>query len=103
MSHNIVECMDPVLPVSLSPAAHQLLRETLGFDGVVMTDDLAMEAVAAYAEDGAVAVMAIEAGNDLMITSDYRTQIPKVIEAVENGTLSEETIDVACHRVLTWK
>ena len=103
MSHNIVECMDPVLPASLSPAAHQLLRETLGFDGVVMTDDLAMEAVAAYAEDGAVAVMAIEAGNDLMITSDYRTQIPKVIEAVENGTLSEETIDVACHRVLTWK
>ena len=103
MSHNIVECMDPVLPASLSLAAHQLLRETLGFDGVVMTDDLAMEAVAAYAEDGAVAVMAIEAGNDLMITSDYRTQIPKVIEAVENGTLSEETIDVACHRVLTWK
>lgn len=103
MSHNIVECMDPVLPASLSPAAHQLLRETLGFDGVVMTDDLAMEAVAAYAEDGAVAVMAIKAGNDLMITSDYRTQIPKVIEAVENGTLSEETIDVACHRVLTWK
>ena len=103
MSHNIVECMDPVLPASLSLAAHQLLRETLGFDGVVMTDDLAMEAVAAYAEDGAVAVMAIEAGNDLMITSDYRTQIPKVIEAVENGTLPEETIDVACHRVLTWK
>ena len=103
MSHNIVECMDPVLPASLSLAAHQLLRETLGFDGVVMTDDLAMEAGAAYAEDGAVAVMASEAGNDLMITSDYRTQIPKVIEAVENGTLSEETIDVACHRVLTWK
>ena len=85
------------------PAVHDLLREQLGFDGVVMTDDLAMEAVAAYSADGAVAVMALEAGNDLVITTDYRTQIPKVIEAVESGALSEDTIDTACRRVLTWK
>ena len=50
-----------------------------------MTDDLAMDAVAAYAADGAVAVIALEAGNDLIITTDYHTQIPKVIEAVESG------------------
>ena len=88
---------------SLSPAVHQILRDTLGFDGVILTDDLAMDAVAAYAQDGAVAVMALEAGNDLIITTDYRTQIPRVIEAVENGTLSMDTIDTACRRVLTWK
>ena len=103
VSHNIVQCMDPDLPASLSPAVHDILRTELGFDGVAMTDDLAMEAVAAYAADGAVAVMALEAGNDLIITTDYRTQIPKVIEAVESGTLSEDTIDTACRRVLTWK
>jgi beta-N-acetylhexosaminidase len=103
VSHNIVTCTDPDLPASLSPAVHELLRENLGFDGVVMTDDLAMDAVAAYAKDGAVAVMALEAGNDLIITTDYRTQIPKVMEAVENGTLDEETIDTACRRVLAWK
>ena len=68
-----------------------------------MTDDLAMEAVSAYSADGAVAVMALEAGNDLIITTDYRTQIPKVIDAMESGTLSEEAIDTACRRVLTWK
>ena len=50
-----------------------------------------------------MAVMAIEAGNDLILTTDYRTQIPKVIEAVESGRLSEETIDTACRRVLEWK
>ena len=88
---------------SLSPKVHGLLRTDLGFDGVVMTDDLAMEAVAAYSADGAVAVMALEAGNDLVITTDYRTQIPKVLEALESGALSEETIDTACRRVLTWK
>ena len=103
VSHNIVECMDGELPASLSPNVHRILREELGFDGVVMTDDLALEAVSAYAGDGAVAVMALEAGNDLVLTTDYRTQIPKVIGAVENGTLSEEAINAACRRVLRWK
>ena len=103
VSHNIVACMDPDLPASLSPNVHRILREELGFDGVVMTDDLAMDAVAAYAEDGAVAVMALTAGNDLVLTTDYRTQIPKVIEAVENGTLDEAAIDAACRRVLRRK
>ena len=103
VSHNIMAAVDPDLPASLSPAVHDLLREELGFTGVAMTDDLAMDAVAAYSEDGAVAVMALEAGNDLIITTDYRTQIPKVLEAVENGTLSMDTIDTDCRRVLTWK
>ncbi|MDY3691584.1 MAG: glycoside hydrolase family 3 N-terminal domain-containing protein [Dysosmobacter sp.] len=103
VSHNIVECMNPDLPASLSPAVHRILREDLGFDGVVMTDDLAMDAVGAYAGDGAVAVMSLQAGNDLVLTTDYRTQIPKVLEAVENGTLEEAAIDTACRRVLLWK
>ena len=103
VSHNIITCLDPQLPASLSPEVHRILREELDFDGVVMTDDLAMDAVAAYSEDGAVAVMSIQAGNDLVLTSDYRTQIPKVLESVENGTLSMDTIDTACRRVLTWK
>lgn len=103
VSHNIVECIDAELPASLSPNVHRILRKELGFDGVVMTDDLAMEAVSAYAGDGAVAVMALEAGNDLVLTTDYRTQIPKVIKAVENGDLDVAVIDTACRRVLRWK
>ena len=103
VSHNIVDCMDPDLPASLSPAVHNLLRQDLGFDGVVMTDDLAMDAVGAYAGDGAVAVMALQAGNDMVVTTDYRSQIPKVLEAVENGSLEEAAIDAACRRVLRWK
>ena len=83
VSHNIMTAVDGDLPASLSPKVHGLLRTDLGFDGVVMTDDLAMEAVAAYSADGAVAVMALE--------------------ALESGALSEETIDTACRRVLTWK
>ena len=103
VSHNIVSCMDPDLPASLSPAVHKVLRETCGFDGIAITDDLAMDAVKAYAKDGAVAVMALQAGNDMVITTDYRTQIPAVIEAVKNGTLEESVIDSACFRVLKCK
>lgn len=103
VSHNIVNCMDPDLPASLSPEVHRILREDLGFDGVVMTDDLAMEAVKAYAADGNVAVMSLQAGNDLVVTTDYRTQIPRVIQAVKDGSLEEDVIDAACLRVLRWK
>ena len=103
VSHNIMAAVDDQLPASLSPAVHDLLRNELGFPGVAMTDDLAMEAVAAYSTDGAVAVMALQAGNDLVITTDYRTQIPKVLAAVEDGTLPMEVIDAACRRVLQWK
>ena len=103
VSHNIVNCMDPNLPASLSPEVHRILREDLGFDGVVMTDDLAMDAVSAYAAGGNVAVMSIQAGNDLVVTTDYRTQIPRVIQAVRDGTLEEEAVDAACLRVLRWK
>ena len=103
VSHNVVECFDADLPASLSPAVHQYLRQTMGFDGVIMTDDLAMEAVSAYAGDGSVAVMALQAGNDLIITTDYRAQIPAVIAAVEDGRLDIAVIDAACRRVLTWK
>ena len=103
VSHNIVTCMDADLPASLSPAVHRFLRETCGFAGIAITDDLAMDAVQAYAKNGAVAVMALQAGNDMIITTDYRTQIPAVIAAVQDGTLDESVIDNACLRVLRCK
>ena len=103
VSHNIVTCMDTDLPASLSPEVHRVLREELGFTGVALTDDLAMDAVEAYAEDGSVAVLAVLAGNDMIVSTDYRTQIPLVLEAVAEGTISKAMIDQAVSRVLGWK
>ena len=100
VSHNIVNCMDASLPASLSPKVHEILRGTLGFDGVVVTDDLAMDAVKAYAQDGRVAVLALQAGNDMIVTTDYRTQIPQVIDAVRSGGIDEREIDAHVYRVL---
>ena len=103
VSHNVVECMDSAYPASLSQKVHALLRDTLGFDGVILTDDLAMDAVKAYAEDGSAAVLALLAGNDMIVTTDYQTQIPQVIAAVEDGTIAESDIDAHVYRVLREK
>lgn len=103
VSHNVMSCVDAQLPASLSPAVHQVLRDTLGFQGVIMTDDLAMEAVTAYAADGSSAVMAVQAGNDMIVTTDFQTQIPQVVEAVNNGSIDEAQIDQSVTRILQWK
>lgn len=101
VSHNIMAAVDETLPASLSPAVHQLLREELGFQGVILTDDLAMDATAQYGASGAV--LAVLAGNDMLVTTDFTTQIPQLLAAVEEGMLSMEQIDQAAARVLGWK
>ena len=95
VSHNVMSCVDNQLPASLSPA--------LGFQGVIMTDDLAMDAVAAYAGDQSPAVMAVKAGNDMIITTDFQTQIPEVVQAVKSGEIDEAQIDQSVTRILQWK
>ena len=102
VNHNIVNCMDDTYPSSLSPAVHTVLRDALGFDGVILTDDLDMDAVKAYADDGSIGVLALAAGNDMLVCSDL-TQIAAICDAVEDGTLDENVINDACRRVLTVK
>ena len=103
VSHNIVACMDDSRPASLSPEVHRVLREELGFEGVILTDDLAMGAIEAYAKEDSAAVLAILAGNDMVVTTDYQRQIPQVVAAVETGVIPLETIDAALGRVIGWK
>lgn len=103
VSHNIVECMDDTYPASLSPAVHRLLREKMGFDGVIMTDDLVMKAIQKAEFDQEPAVLAFAAGNDMIISSDYENDMQAVVDAVQDGTLSQDAIDESVKRVLAWK
>ncbi len=103
IAHNIVTCMDPDIPASLSPAVHKYLREELGFAGVIMTDSLDMNAITLYTGDRAAAVGAILSGNDLLCCSSYDKQIPAVIDAVRDGTIPESRIDESVLRVLGLK
>lgn len=103
VSHNIVYCMDENLPASLSPNVHRILRDELGFQGVIMTDDLSMDAIKDYTGDQEAAVLAVLAGNDMIIGSAYAEQIPAVIAAVQSGQIDEAIIDEAVIRILLWK
>lgn len=103
VSHNIVECMDADYPASLSKNVHDILREELGFDGVVITDDLAMDAIGEFAGDNEAAVLAVQAGNDMLCCTDFQTQIPAVVQAVRDGTVAEERIDASVLRILKLK
>ena len=103
VSHNIVSCLDDTLPASLSPAAYSLLREEAGFEGVAMTDDLDMAAVKEYVDSGSAAAAALRAGADMVLTSTPQTQIPQVLSALADGSLSRARLDEAAGRVLVWK
>lgn len=105
VNHNIVTCMDPENPATLSPAVHKILREELNFDGVIMTDDLSMDGAQNFQKEDNIAVAAIKAGNDLVCTntSAYKEQIPAVINAVKNGDITEKQITDSVIRILQWK
>ena len=103
IAHNIVSCMDAEIPASLSPAVHKFLRQDMGFEGVIMTDSLDMNAITLYTGDRASAVAAVLSGNDLLCCTTYWDQIPAVLDAIKEGVITEERIDQSLMRVLTLK
>ena len=103
VNHNIVECMDKDNPASLSKNVHDILRNELNFSGIIITDDLAMDAIYKYADNGDAATKAVLAGNDMIISSDFEKQRNEVISAVHNGTISEDLINTAVKRILACK
>jgi len=103
VSHNVVACMDRDSPASLSAEVHRILREELGFEGVILTDDLSMDAIGAYADSARAAVLAVLAGNDMVLSTDYETQLSAVVAAAADGTIPAQQLDAAVARVLRWK
>lgn len=103
VTHNIIESMDPDQPASLSPAVHQALRETLGFDGVIVTDDFDMSGLADFADQDTAAVQTINAGTDLIISSSYASQMDAIQNALDSGEISQERFNQAVYHVLNLK
>ena len=100
--------LDPLLPASLSPAVvNGLLREEMGFDGLVFTDDLTMGAIANTYGMGEAAVKAIEAGCDVALVchglDNAKAAFHALLFAIEDGTLSRERVEESVRRILTVK
>lgn len=103
VSHNIVDCMDPSQPASLSPKVHQILRKELGFTGVIMTDDLSMGAIRDFTAGKNPCTAAFTAGNDILLSSNIAEDFNTLYSAVQNGSISESRLDESVLRILAWK
>lgn len=89
-------------PASLSyRIVQKLLKEELGFKGLIFTDALAMKGTGNIRH---ASLEAIKAGNDIVLTpSKLKEEIEAAIQAVKNGTLNEEVINSKCKKILTYK
>lgn len=95
----------PELPATLDPSIlGRILKDSLNFKGVVVTDGLEMEGIASKFSAGRAVVRALNAGADIMLISpDIYTAIDEVVMAVNRGEITEERIDESYRKILTWK
>jgi CubicO group peptidase (beta-lactamase class C family) len=93
------------LPATLEPRLMtRLLREEMGFQGLLFTDALRMGAITAAYGAGEAAVMALEAGSDVLLApDDIPGAIDAVVAAVETGRLDRQRLKASARKVLTLK
>lgn len=108
IAHLLIPKIDDQNPASLSKKIiTDLLRTTLKYDGVVITDDMTMGGITKNNDIGKAAVRSVLAGSDiLLIGHDYELQtkvLKSLKKSVEDGTISVETLDKSLYRILHLK
>ena len=103
VTNNIIDSMDDQNPATLSANIHELLRNNLGYNGVILTDDISGIDHQEFGNDDQIAVKAIQAGNDLIMTSNPQSCFNAILNAVNNGEISLNQLDISVLRVLAWK
>ncbi len=100
VSHVITNSIDEDNPASLSINVHNLLRDTLDFTGVIISDDLDMGAVSGIENAEAKALLA---GNDLLIVTDYEESFDNIKNALADNLISQNLIDKCVFKIIAWK
>lgn len=108
VAHIVVNALDRKYPASISKAVITgLLRESMGFDGVVITDDMTMGAIVKNYNVGNAAVKSVLAGSDIVLvchgTDNQRLAMDSVLAAVKDGTIPVSRIDESVKRILRLK
>ena len=101
----VVSSLDASRPASVSKPIHKILRKELKFKGVIITDDMGMRALTSFAQkqNTNIDVMAIEAGNDMLLSNGYVDGIPAIKDAIKRGDISQKQIDNSIKRILELK
>jgi beta-glucosidase-like glycosyl hydrolase len=102
VAHLLVPALDPAAPTTFSKKTiTDLLREGMGFDGLIVSDALDMGALAGRYSPEEIAVRAVEAGMDILLhPNDARMTIDAVIAAVEQGRLTRQRIAESAERIM---
>ncbi len=109
-SHIMFPSLDADWPATLSkPIIQGILREELGFEGLVMSDDVGMKAMDKFFDDPQAMVRFLNAGNDMLMICAFLTDTTRalgfadaMVEAKATGELSDALIDSAAGRVMTF-
>lgn len=104
-SHAIYPALDPERPATLSPAIlTQLLREKMGFEGLIITDDLEMGAIAKHWGIAEGAANAFEAGADILLICEDQRRVLEGIELLRGrllqGEISSQRLDQSNERIM---
>jgi beta-N-acetylhexosaminidase len=104
----VMTAIDPTLPAELSPkAVNGVLRDQLGYNGVVITDGLYMHGISERWSLSQAAVLAIEAGNDMVEGPYTSSQVASVLtalkQAVQSGKITQAQVQQSVTRILTMK
>jgi beta-N-acetylhexosaminidase len=107
-AHIIFKAIDPHRPATLSePVLQGLLRRDLGFQGLIMTDCMEMNAISEYFGTARGAVLALKAGADMVLISHtpelQREACEMLVEAVQTGEIPLSRLDEAVRRILSLK
>ncbi len=108
VTHELVAAVDPAQPSTLSSKlVTGILRNELGFQGVIITDSLTMEGITAYYLEDQAAALAVEAGCDLLMGAsspeDVGAMISGIKQAMSEGKISQQRIDASVRRILMMK
>lgn len=96
------------LPVTVSPLfLRDILRQKLEFEGIVITDDMEMDAITRYIDLGEAAVQSIKAGADIVLISTHGYHVPLIVRSIERalqeGRLTEERLDDSVIKIVELK
>lgn len=106
MAHLMVDALNDELPTSLAKEAYDYCREKLKFKKIIITDDMEMKAISDRFSYEEAAVMAIDAGADIVLYRSMETAQKAyngLKEAVDSGKLERTSIDEKAKRVLNCK
>lgn len=108
IAHILLPQLDPDHPSSMSPRViNGLLRGEMGFDGVVITDDMTMGAILKHYDLGQAAVQSVQAGADIVLVAHDYAQAKKALDALKQavraGEIAEDAIDRSVARIVALK